>query len=362
MVAAGAFGCRVERSYPAGDTVHAPGFAKQESPDFHGTYLATHGFPLADCRTCHGDDYHGGSSQSSCTKSGCHTEGVEACDTCHQAKPTTGAHGGHALACTECHPSHDSAREADHPDGKVELAFSALAHAGGAMPAYDPASKTCTDVYCHGGRPRVWQESGQLGCDGCHDDPPASHAQFATAQTDCTTCHGSMANHIDGKLDVASLGCDACHGKGPDGAPPPGLGGVASSPAVGAHARHLDATLPDRIGKVARCDACHVVPDAVSSPGHIDASPPADVRLGTQESYDPTTRRCTVDCHFDRDPGPQWDDASGLARACDACHGMPPVKTRIGTPHPPAAPSLSVCVTCHKFDPTTHVDGKVDFQ
>lgn len=365
-VAAGAWGCRVERTPGEGDTIHAKGFAKEGSPDFHAGYLASHGFPLADCRKCHGDDYHGGSSQSSCTKSGCHEQGVESCGTCHEAHPTTGAHGGHELAgkelaCTECHPPRVDARMPEHPDGHVNLAFGPLASSNGFSPTFDEATLTCQNVYCHGGKPRVWQESGKLGCDGCHGAPPASHAQFATAQSDCTSCHGSTKNHLDGKVDREPLACDACHGKGADGAPPPGLLGATASPSVGAHARHLDASLPDRIGHIARCDQCHSVPASVDAAGHLDASAPADVTLRTDESYDVASKSCVVGCHWDRTPGPRWDDTSGLPRACDACHGMPPVKTRKGTPHPPAAPSLSVCVTCHVFDPSTHVDGKVDF-
>ena len=229
------------------------------------------------------------------------------------------------------------------------------------MPSFDDASQTCSAVYCHGGRSTVW-ESGKLGCDACHGDPPGSHGQFATSATDCTTCHGSMATHVDGKLDLVSVGCAGCHGKGPDGAPPPGLGGSMTSPAVGAHARHLDPTLPDRMGHVARCDACHTVPTSIDSPGHVDDLAPADVTLRTDESYDAGERRCVVACHWNKDPGPRWDDTSGLPRACDACHGFPPLKTRTGATHPPAAPSLTVCVTCHVFDPSTHVNGTVDFQ
>jgi hypothetical protein len=68
-----------------------------------------------------------------------------------------------------------------------------------------------------------------------------------------------------------------------------------------------------------------------------------------------------VGCHWDRSPGPAWDDTSGAPRACDACHGFPTVTTRDGGPHPPASPDLATCLGCHTFDPSTHVDGQVDF-
>src|SRR5690606_26851206 len=124
--------------------------------------------------------------------------------------------------------------------------------------------------------------------------------------------------------------------------------GSLSGGAVGAHARHLDATLDDRIGRVARCDDCHVVPQQVDDPGHIDAGPPADVRLRFNGTYNPGDRSCVSTCHFGRtDPRPIWSDTSGAARQCDSCHGMPPATTRTGTAHPPTAPELSACLPCH---------------
>jgi len=362
VLAAGACGFHIDRDFEPGDTgIHPSGFADEESADFHGAFLEQHGYPLADCRGCHGDDYHGGTVGVTCSKSGCHEKGVEDCNTCHDAHPTTGKHDEHAFSCETCHPTHADARGADHPDGDVDFAFSGLAIAGGAHPSFDPGTETCSEVYCHGGRAIAWTAKGPLGCDACHDAPPATHAQFATASSDCTVCHGSTTQHVDGKLDLEPLGCDTCHGKGPLGAPPPGLDGSMAGGAVGAHARHLDSSISDRIGRVAKCADCHVVPDTFDAAGHIDGAAPADVTLRTDESYDPTARSCVVGCHWDKDPGPEWDDTSGAPRACDACHGFPPAKTRTGGPHPPTAPSLTACLGCHTFDPSTHVDGKVDF-
>jgi hypothetical protein len=114
------------------------------------------------------------------------------------------------------------------------------------------------------------------------------------------------------------------------------------------------------MGKVVACRRCHVVPTDVVAPGHIDSSLPADVTL-VLGSYDPSTHSCVVDCHFDKDPGPVWNDDSGDERACDACHGFPPDITRSGARHPSSAPELNLCLDCHVFTPTTHVDGEVSF-
>lgn len=134
-----------------------------------------------------------------------------------------------------------------------------------------------------------------------------------------------------------------------------------NGPAVGAHARHLDASIANRIGRVVACDDCHSVPAEIGSPGHVDGTAPADVVLHSGESYGPTTHGCVVGCHWSLDPGPSWDDDSGAARACDACHGLPPLVTRTGTTHPPVSGGQAACASCHLFDPATHVDGKVDF-
>ncbi len=358
--AGGVYGCRIERDRLDGDTIHEAGFADPESADFHGVYLALHGYPLGDCRECHGDDYAGGSVGSSCTSAGCHAEPVESCGTCHAASPTSGAHEGHDVPCRSCHEVPNDARSPHHPDGLVEIPLTGVAAIGDRHPEFDASTSRCSDVYCHGGATPAWQSTALLDCSSCHAAPPESHARFATADSDCTSCHGDGV-HVDGKVDLATLACDACHGKGPLGAPPGGLELAMNGPAVGAHARHLDASIANRIGRVVACDACHSVPAEIGSPGHVDGTAPADVVLRSGESYGPTTHGCVVGCHWSLDPGPSWDDDSGAARACDACHGLPPLVTRTGTTHPPVSGGQAACASCHLFDPATHVDGKVDF-
>lgn len=353
-------GCRWERDLEAGDEVHPAGFDDVAGEAFHGSYLKRTGYALGACRECHGADYRGGAVGIGCSSAGCHEAGVEACGTCHEASPTTESHAAHEGPCSTCHPPRADARSAAHPGGHVEIAFSGVATVN-AHPSFDPETRTCSTTHCHGTGEPTWGAPGPLACSGCHGAPPTSHARYAGAETDCASCHAGGSHHVDGSLDVLVSGCDACHGKGPLGAPPAGLFGAVDSSAVGAHARHLDPTLADRIGKTARCDDCHVVPDELDAPGHIDASAPADVSLRAGETYTPMTRACTVGCHWDRSPGPRWDDVSGAARACDACHAMPPAQTRQGTPHPPAEPTLEACTSCHAFDASTHVDGEVDF-
>jgi predicted CxxxxCH...CXXCH cytochrome family protein len=365
-------GCAVDRDLGQQDGgTHPAGWADPESDGFHGDSLEASGYPLADCRGCHGQDYGGGAVAVACTTSGCHARdnGPENCGTCHGDKETgplpegSNAHTVHQAYCNSCHQVPARFDTPGHADGTVDLVFSGLAVTGGRTPAWDADARGCTDVYCHQGDSPVWDADVTLDCAGCHDTP-AIHARWIRVvdETTCAGCHqGSPATgHLDGQLTLAVSGCTACHGDdGP--APPAALDGstAPSSPGVGAHQRHLDATLPGRIGRTAECTACHTVPTELFAAGHLDDSAPADVNVDIG-NYDPATQSCTAWCHVDGTP--VWTDDSGAARACDACHGFPPEKTLSGGPHPVVAGDLAACLSCHTFTPTTHVDGEATFQ
>ena len=369
MVAAG---CVNERGRGDGGGVHPRGFADPESDDFHGRTLALDGYNLGRCKACHGTDYAGGPVDRSCLK--CHEEGPEACGTCHgdllsDPLPETGAHAVHQRFCEMCHQVPTQVGEPEHIDGDgvVEVRFEGLAVADGAEPVFDPDERTCSGVYCHRGRTMSW-DGDSLDCSGCHEAPPDSHAPFARVVEEpvCGPCHVDPAGetHVNGTLDlVEDQPCTLCHGgEGVLGAPPPALDGAvdADDPQVGAHLRHLDGTLEDRIGATAECGDCHPVPEAMLSDGHLDADGQADVVLRDEGTYE--AGQCTVSCHWDNDPGPTWTDTSGDARACGACHDMPPAETREGgRSHPEVESTPEACAECHQRPIEEHVNGEVDF-
>ena len=365
-VAVLACACSNPRDRPDGPGIHPSGWEAAEHIEFHGAWLRDNGYPLSECRECHGADYAGGIAEIGCGGNDCHTSGPEACGTCHgegeDPRPVTAAHGSHADYCATCHPLPEAVEAVGHLDGSVALAFSGLATAAGATPAWNGTG--CDGTYCHGSGAPGWEDQGPLGCDACHAEPPSSHDRFArVAGPDrCVDCHPDATGdrHLDGIVDVGESACNACHG-GTDGAPPPALDGSVdpATVGVGAHTVHLDSALPGRIGRAVPCADCHAVPTTAGEAGHLDASAPSDVDLPLLGAYDPTTTTCTVWCHWDNEPGPIWTDDSGAEGACDACHGFPPITTRVGTPHPPSAPTD--CVSCHSFTPTTHVDGEVNF-
>jgi predicted CxxxxCH...CXXCH cytochrome family protein len=251
----------------------------------------------------------------------------------------------------------------------IDFSGIAITDAGtGAPPTWNPGEQRCTNTYCHHGSPTpVWTTTTPIQCDGCHRAPPEDHARWArlaTTPDSCTTCHPAPTEptHINGVVDVTVTSCTTCHGANDHPNPPMSLDGSIdpTTRGVGAHVRHLDVTLADRIGKPLACNDCHAVPTAVLQAGHFD-QPETQVRFPFGGTYDRPSASCTVWCHFDKVPGPTWTDDTGAARKCDACHAFPPTLTRAGTPHPSVAGELTVCLRCHVYGVSTHVNGVVDF-
>ena len=367
-------GCVVARNNSSQGGEHPTGWTDRNSPNFHAVWLRANGDKVRECSECHGSDYKGGAVGVSCLSSGCHQKSPEFCGTCHGdakgPRPSTGAHQQvHQSYCVECHVVPTEVTSPGHIGKTPTITFSGIALANNATPSWTPATKTCSGVYCHLSASPTWETPTlPVPCNACHGAPPASHGRWSRVATltTCQNCHPVPpgSDHINGVVDlIPGIGCDACHGTGPTGAPPPALDGSSdpSDPGVGAHSAHLDATLPNRIGLAVPCQGCHVVPASVDASGHLGTTSPAPVSLENGGAFDPATGSCVVWCHWNRSPGPQWNDTTGAAVACDACHGFPPVTTRDGRTHTQCAPSVSACLGCHLFTPQTHVDGVVEF-
>jgi predicted CxxxxCH...CXXCH cytochrome family protein len=162
-----------------------------------------------------------------------------------------GAHTSHLAAthrlrgpipCTDCHLVPADVASAGHLDTDLpaevfpaDPAFMSLALADGALPVWDPATTSCSGVYCHGGglwlssdtasglsRTPVWTLPGQAACGFCHGLPPlgtpGAHPSTLTI-FDCVGCHSptvdgfgnivitgapgaETSTHINGVVDV----------------------------------------------------------------------------------------------------------------------------------------------------------------
>ncbi len=393
--------------------VHAPGILNPRSPEWHGRLAARERFaPLRDakhpeaCGRCHAGapvtprgSVQPAAGAPACTS--CHAEprGVLACGTCHgdgarRAFPprdaclfedarADDAHAVHAqatvlqasaLPCSACHPKADATLSGSHADGTLEVHLDPMVAGEGAR--FDPDSRRCA-TYCHDhdgarARPR-FDEPGPMTCGDCHGAPPAGH--FAGA---CDGCHAepnakgtalrSTALHLDGHVDVGPAnangsGCGTCHGQGEDPMP--------QSPS---HRLHRTPQLTTPIA----CTECHVVPEKVTSRGHLDVGErtPPDVVFGPlarargqSPSYDAGTCR-EVACHGaglseGLERALHWDErASG---SCSGCHSLPPP-----APHP--QDQGCAAVACHGAEVQSgspgprlteagraqHVDGAID--
>ncbi len=103
--------------------IHPEGWSNKQSVDFHGDYLAANNFDAELCKTCHGADFSGGTTEQSCSE--CHMVHpkefsdstsvlphfefmrengypLNDCKFCHASDYSGGNTG---VACTQCHTS-----------------------------------------------------------------------------------------------------------------------------------------------------------------------------------------------------------------------------------------------------------------
>jgi predicted CxxxxCH...CXXCH cytochrome family protein len=152
-------------------------------------------------------DCHGGQDN----KTGAPPRGIDGSAT----GPGVGAHTTHVeagVACSSCHVV-PVAGEPGHPAGRSRavVTFGGLALAGGATPHYDPATYTCSTVYCHGGTldaggsatAPTWGEHLPT-CGTCHGFAPPSHASYP-ARFDCHSCHAASVESDNATLKPAHL-------------------------------------------------------------------------------------------------------------------------------------------------------------
>lgn len=258
--------------------------------------------------------------------------------------------------------------------------------------------------------------TAQVNCNTCHpalkihqsdiNNPTSAgfHGKYIASKnwsmSSCTLCHGS--NYAGG---VASPTCNSCH-KNPGGpeacntchgsfanlkliAPPTDLARNIDTKfaGVGAHSDHLTSA---KIGALAVCNDCHIVPTSYSSASHIDNTPKAELffqkKFGYEignASYDFTSNKCAnTYCHggfaFNKSNSqyqfayaeekiegnnyqPIWNKVDGTQAVCGSCHGLPP-KGHLES-------KIESCATCHigvvdKYgkiiDATKHINRKIN--
>lgn len=237
-------------SYP-----HGAGWMTN-STGFHGLYVSKNSWDMAPCKTCHGTDFSGGPTESSCLT--CHPGGPESCTTCHgstnPAPPkdlanntaTTargvGAHQAHfagpfalvshGVACSDCHTVPAGLNAPGHLDTPLPAEVpmtSPLARTptSGLVPvpvvsSPTPQTVTCANTYCHGAfrlrrtpskafgysdtvmvgafkTPSWTAGAAEAACGSCHGLPPTGH--ISVPLSTCASCHGDVVDATGALLD-----------------------------------------------------------------------------------------------------------------------------------------------------------------
>ncbi|MFQ5649290.1 MAG: CxxxxCH/CxxCH domain-containing protein [bacterium] len=218
-------------------SVHPRDWISDGAPEFHGVFLQSSGWDLANCQQCHGVDYSGGIANRSCLT--CHPSTPEDCTVCHGgvdnqtgAPPTdladnfssgvrgVGAHTPHlsgasfsnGFDCSTCHVVPGTFDAPEHIDSPLpaEVVFSKNALLDEAEPRWNDNSLSCENVYCHGNWSLAkeqssfafiysadsivgnqaspeWTNPETVTCGTCHDLPPTGHNPFEL--TACVNCH-----------------------------------------------------------------------------------------------------------------------------------------------------------------------------
>lgn len=336
------------------------------------------------CRECHGSLRNAAPPAGLGSSAATDGAGVGA----HQTHLNGGV-SSRPVGCTECHVVPARVDDAGHLDSVLpaEMTWGTLASAGGATPSWDRNNATCSNTYCHGatlaGAPTTanltptWTavDGSQAACGTCHGLPPGgTHPPSNT----CQLCHlptagpgltvANRSTHIDGVLQVSGGSCTGCHGGTDNLAPPADTEGNSATTqlGVGAHQAHISG---GRLSHAVACDACHLVPQSIEAPGHIDGALPAEVLFaglavadGAAAQWEESAAMCTAYCHGNTLSGgtntsPTWTRVDGTETSCGTCHGTPPLAPHVQN---------SSCISCHKptagpgltiANRATHIDG-----
>ncbi|NOG46076.1 MAG: cytochrome c3 family protein [Calditrichaeota bacterium] len=321
--------CLEERN-PFEVPTHPEGWMDKSSDIFHGTAVFSSEFYSENCQSCHGENYDGGTSNVSCSASGCHGS----------------------------YP---------HPEN---FAFSAT-----------------EEFHADFIRNNInWNINKCQTCHGSDYKGGESPNETIARQKDCTRCH----TQNDNPLASGPEACNTCHGSINNPAPPKDLAKneLTSFIGVGAHQAHFDTTFTTAF--IGDCKLCHSEPEILNHPGHIDdntqfAEMVFDQFVSDSGNVNPTwdheSATCSnVYCHgaftFEKanstnswiyigddisgkNPNMVWNDVGSGQADCGTCHGLPPAGHLQNT----------ACEACHNsvagpgltiINKSLHINGKID--
>ncbi len=333
--------------------IHQDGIIETGSDNFHSKFMLANSFELDDCASCHGSDFTGGSSATTCVTChnsiGVHQDGLldkdsdkfhgkflgvnnlelADCATCH-GEDLSG--GTLASNCVTCHPT-----VGIHKDGIID-ANSDNFH-GKFIAANNTELTECAS--CHG--VDFTGGSSATTCVTCHSsvgvhkegimskDSPDFHGKFLGANNaeleDCSTCHGS-----DFEGGAAAPGCVTCHATivvHKDG--------ILDQNSTNFHGTYINS---NEI-QLTECASCHGVDftGGSSAPSCVTCH----AGIGVHTANIMTTGSDEFHGYF-------FGNSDAGLSSCATCHGSEYEGGEF-------APS---CVTCHDQTIIVHKDGVVD--
>lgn len=291
------------------------------------------GSGLASCEICHGSDFFGGGSQTSCFTSTCHAVNAP-----HPAQPWRGPTYTHtdtdtsnAPVCARCHSQGSLNNPANHP----------------ATPAPPGTAPGCfNSTLCHGETPvphpvdNAWVAARPAAQP--HGDSAKAVASITAGFAYCRACHGSGAEFAGG---VSGVSCYPCHGVDAPHSPKPWRG----SP-------YTHTTMAGE-GNSPVCYTCHAY-SGTANPNNPHA-PPSPASAGTT----PGCFNGTM-CHNQIGHAVPYNIAAHFTATvnsftanCGNCHavtGSSPVSSAAPctTCHTAGSPLTALnCTSCHASPP-----------
>ena len=159
---------------------------------------------VMSCGTCHGDEARAYPPRDQCYFRGPPFGGA------HMAHTEPSANMPRPLDCSACHFGIDfTMLDGRHGDGEVDVGFQP-AWGGEEEASYDFETLECATT-CHDrggeGPEGAWDETLDIACESCHQNPPAGHSTIT-----CNSCHRGInpagtrltidAPHINGRVDA----------------------------------------------------------------------------------------------------------------------------------------------------------------
>ena len=151
---------------------HQAGWISPTDDNFHGHTIRADNWSMQSCKNCHGEDYRGGSSGTSCFT--CHTgnEGPETCNTCHGSSANfappqdlsnntattvlgVGAHQLHMTLFDSCIPCHNVPKNVSDEGHIDETPYAEVKENW----SWDRTTATCTSG-CHTNADKSYKWNG----------------------------------------------------------------------------------------------------------------------------------------------------------------------------------------------------------